>query len=513
MQYGPHDERPPLAWAAVLPLVAIKLALSVSVLTRYGWFRDELYYVASTRHLALGYVDHPPLSIALLAGWTGIFGESLAAIRMLAALIGASSVLLAAFIARELGGRAFAQFLAALAVLAAPMFLGTQFFFSMNGLDQALSALAILLYARWLRTGNDRTALWLGAALGVALLNKLSTLWLVAGMLAGLVLTRQRVLLGRRSTWAAIGITALVAMPHFLWQVFNGFPTIEFIRNAAEHKMVRVSPVEFWANQLRDTNPFNAALWLAGILAPFLVAPLRRFAPVSVLFVTVAAILMANASKTYYLGIAYFGVLAAGAVWLERATGGVPGHAARGALVLLIAAYGVVTAPLAVPLFSPQGVNEHLQRLGLDLRSEERHETPPLPQHFADMHGWPELVDAVDRATARLAPEERSGAVVFGQNYGEAGAVDVLGRARGLPPAISGHNSYWMWGPGRDSVRAVIVIGGDLEDNVQVFEQFEIVDSTDCDLCMPYENRLPIGIGRGLRQPIRELWPGLRKFI
>lgn len=507
------DDRPPFTWWPVAVLVAIKLAVVAACLTEYGWFRDELYYLASTDHLALGFVDHPPLSIALLAAWTAIFGDSLATVRSLALIAGACTIVLAALIAREVGGRWFAQFLAGFAVLASPLVLGSQFIYSMNVVDQAFSALALLLYARLLRRGDTRTSVVLGAVLGAALLNKLSALWLAAGMLAGLLLTAHRALLARRGVWLGMAVSALLFLPHVIWQIAHGVPTVEFVRNAAEHKMVSTGWLEFWRHQFLDMNPISVPIWLAGVVVPLVWRPMRQWGPLSIVFVTVAAILLAGASKAYYLATAYFGVYGMGAVIIERWTPRLWGRFARATLVLGMLKFAILAAPLAIPILPVERLLAHLSTLGLTPRAEERQELGALPQQFADMHGWPELVDAVERAASHLTPEERRHAVVFGQNYGEAGAVDVLGRARGLPRAVSGHNSYWMWGPGADSVAAVIVIGGDLEDNREVFESFEIVDSTKCDWCMPYENNLPIGIGRRMKGSVRELWPRVRFFI
>lgn len=135
-----------------------------------------------------------------------------------------------------------------------------------------------------------------------------------------------------------------------------------------------------------------------------------------------------------------------------------------------------------------------------------------LPQFFADMHGWEALVDEVERAYRSLPPRERARAVVFGQNYGEAGAVDVLGRRRGLPPALSGHNSYWLWGPGEADGSVVIVLGDDRASLEQAFERVERAGTVDCAYCMPYEDDLPVWIARGLRGRLDEVWPSLKHF-
>jgi hypothetical protein len=153
-----------------------------------------------------------------------------------------------------------------------------------------------------------------------------------------------------------------------------------------------------------------------------------------------------------------------------------------------------------------------MARLGLGVSSAERHETGALPQHFADMLGWEALADAVAGVVRTLPPEERATARIFVQNYGEAGALEYYGPSRGLPPVIAGHNAYWHWGPGPDSGGVVIIVGGDAEDHRQAFTEVREAGRTACDLCMPYENDLPIFVARGLVRPLHEIWPSVKHF-
>ncbi len=185
----------------------------------------------------------------------------------------------------------------------------------------------------------------------------------------------------------------------------------------------------------------------------------------------------------------------------------------RAGLVAIVAAMGLVGAPLALPILPVKSLLAYQTALGMAPKTEERQEVGPLSQHDADMFGWDELAAMVARARDRLTPEERRHARVFGQNYGEAGAVDVLGRRYGLPPAISGHNSYWMWGPEGWDGRVLIIIGGDPDDNAKWFDQVEIVGTVSSPYAMPYERGLNVSIGRGLKMPVAEAWPKLKRFI
>jgi len=486
----------------------------LTCLTQYGWFRDELYYMASTRHLAWGYVDHPPLSIGLLTIVHALFGESLAAARLVAALLGAATVFFTGRLTREAGGGAFAQALACLCALFAPVYLAVGHFYSMNAVEMALWPAASLLLLRALRTTRTRDWIFLGALLGLGLLNKISASWLLLGIGVGLVLTPHRRVLLTPGPWVAAAVAGLIFLPHVLWQMANHFPTLEFMRNATEHKMEAVSPLEFLKDQLLVMGPGNALVWIAGLLFALFARrgePWRIFAWI---WLAVGALLIVNGkSRANYLSPAYPALFAAGGVAWERILAKGSIRWMRAGLVAIVAAMGLVGAPLALPILPVKSLLAYQTALGMAPKTEERQEVGPLSQHDADMFGWDELASMVARARDRLTPEERRHARVFGQNYGEAGAVDVLGRRYGLPPAISGHNSYWMWGPEGWDGRVLIIIGGDPDDNAKWFDQVEIVGTVSSPYAMPYERGLNVSIGRGLKMPVAEAWPKLKRFI
>jgi 4-amino-4-deoxy-L-arabinose transferase-like glycosyltransferase len=209
------------------------VVLHLLALVHYGWFRDEFYYLVCADHLAWGYVDQPPLSIAFLALWRGVFGESLAAIRMAPVLFHLGAVTLAAAIAREMHGGRYAQGLAALAVLLTPVYLAIGHYFSMNAIDLVVWEAAILLVMVALRTGGSRAWPALGVVLGLGLMNKISVLWLGVGLLGGLLLTPYRAVLRTRGPWLALAVALALFAPHVAWQARHDWPTLEFMRNAA----------------------------------------------------------------------------------------------------------------------------------------------------------------------------------------------------------------------------------------------------------------------------------------
>jgi 4-amino-4-deoxy-L-arabinose transferase-like glycosyltransferase len=234
--------------------------LHLLFLTRYGIFRDELYYLACADHMAWGYVDHPPLSIAVLWLTRAVLGDALWAIRLPPSLALAAVVGLTGWLAREVGGGKGAQALAMLAALVAPDYLAVGHFFSMNAFDVLLWTAVFCVLSRLLRAPRPALWFWFGALLGLGLLNKLSMLWLIAGVGVGLLATPPRRLFLTPGPWLAAAVTALLYAPHIAWQVANGWPTLEFIHNATTQKMAPLSPIQFILSQLLLMNPIAAPI-------------------------------------------------------------------------------------------------------------------------------------------------------------------------------------------------------------------------------------------------------------
>ena len=470
--------------------------------------------MASTRHLAWGYVDHPPLSIALLALVRSLVGESLAAIRVVAALLGAVTVFLTGRLARAAGGRGFAQGLACLCALLAPVFLAVGHYYSMNAIEMALWPAASLLLLRALRTGRTLDWAILGSILGLGLLNKISASWLGLGIGSGLLLTPHRRALRTSGPWLAAGIAALIILPHALWQVANHYPTLEFMRNATAQKMARVGSLDFFQGQVLTMGPGNAPVWIAGLLFVFLARSGKPWRLFGWLWLSICLLLLAGGrSRASYLSPAYPALFAAGGVAWERWLSSGLARWARPVLVALVALLGVLAAPFALPVLPVRSFLRYEAASGMTPKTEERQQVGPLSQQYADMFGWEEIAAMVARAWESLTPEERQHARVFAQNYGEAGAVDVLDRRLRLPPTLSGHNSYWLWGPEGWDGHVLIIIGGDPADNARWFDSVQQVGTTGSALAMPYERGIGVSIGRGLKIPVAEAWPKLKKFI
>jgi len=505
----------PVPWGILSVLVVAELGLYLlsSGPLAYGYMSDELYYFDCADRLAWGYVDHPPFSLVLLRGVRAALGDSLLAIHLLPALAACATLLLVALLARELGGGRVAQGLAGLAALVAPVYLAVAGFYSMNAFEPLLWAGAALILARLVNGGDPRLWLALGLVLGVGLLNKISMLWFGLGLTVGLVLTPERRWFITPWPYLAAALSLLLFAPHVVWQVQHGLPMLEFMRNATELKMVSKSPLDFAAEQLLMMNPLAVPFWLAGLVYYFVSPAGCRHRVLGWIWITVFLLLAASGSaRANYLAPAYTVLLPAGGVAFERLARGRRWRWLPATAAVLLAVGGAATAPMAIPLLPPARYVAYERALGISAPVEQQGDIGPLPMHFALRFGWEELMEAVEEAHATLSEEERTGTAVFGSWFGDTGAVNFFGREAGLPPAISGHNNYWLWGPREFSGNVLIVIARSDSRLVELFEHVEPVASVGCRYCMPDTSRLSVYVCRGLRQSLPEVWSRLKHY-
>ncbi|MEO8585682.1 MAG: glycosyltransferase family 39 protein [Acidobacteriota bacterium] len=520
MADSPSRPLPNIAWKLVALAGAARAATELAAITSYGYFRDELYYLACADHPAAGYVDQPPLSILFLSAWKSLFGDSLFALRVPPLLLGVSVIVLVALLARRLGGGRVAQGLAACAAACAPIWLGMSRYYSMNSFDILFWALAALLFAEILdldpeRDGRGARRLWLllGVVLGLGLLNKISVLWLGFGLLAGLVLTPARRVLKTGGPWLAAAIAALLFVPYVVWQALNGWPIVEFMRNATQSKYKAFPLTSFLKEELLHFNLVAAPLWIAGLVWLLASRDGRRFRALGIVWTTTLVVLVANGNaKPEYLSPAFAPLLAAGGVALERllhrGRSAWPAGIYGGAIVLNAA----VVLPFALPLLPVPQYLAYAKALGVEPSTSERKQIGPLPQHYADMFGWPEMAETIASVWRTLPEADRVKTAIYVHNYGEAAAVDFFGKKLGLPPALCAHNNYFLWGARGQRPEVFLVFGGAREGALRVFASVEAGAVFTHPWVMPYESGRTVWVCRGLKVPLAEIWPGEKNF-
>jgi hypothetical protein len=509
------NQRPSSAEAVIIILFsAIALLVHLLTIARYGYFRDELYYIACGRHLAFGYVDQPPLSIVLLQLSQSLLGNSLFAIRLLPALAGAATVAITGLIARELGGRGWAVALGCAGSLCALFNLAVGNFFSMNAFEPLFWMGCIYLLVRIINGGSAILWLWFGALLGLSLENKHSTAFFAAGIFVALLLTPERRNFAEKWIWFGGLIAFAIVLPNILWQLRNHWPTYELLSNIAHSgKNVALSPAQFISQQIVFMNPGTAPLWLAGLCWVFGFRDGRRYMALGIIYLVMLAEFIILHGKSYYLAPAYPMLLAAGGVAVERVFANRLKWC-KPALLVAILATGALFAPLAVPILSPGKLVAYMRAIGLQLPRTETSHTAPLPQIFADQFGWQEMVASVAHVYHHLRPEDEKRAAIFCQNYGEAGAIDLFGPKFGLPPAISGHQNYFLWGPRDWTGEVALVLDTRDDDERELFASVEdlgqIVSSP---WAMPFERRTHIYLCRNPKMNVGGLWPRLKNWL
>ncbi len=493
-------------------IALVPLVLHLLFINQYGYFRDEFYYLACGEHLDWGYVDHPPF-IALVAFLISkTLGTSLLAIRILPAIVGSALVVLTGMLARELGAGRFAQCLASLGVALAPIFLFLGHILSMNCFDFLFWALAS--YVLILILKYDREKLWLlfGLIAGVGLMNKYSMGFLGAGLVAGLVIQGEWRQLRSKWLWLGGALAFVIFLPHILWEIHNGFPSREFIANATSDKITPLSTFAFLKLVALCANPIALPLWTAGIGYLLFARQVRRFRALGWMSLFVFILLISTQSKPYYAAPALPLLMAAGGVAIETLVRRFHPGVLKPAVLAAVALGQVTLIPLFVPVLPVEIYIRYAAFLGVDVPSGERHKMGALPQHFADMFGWENMVANVARVYDSLASEDRARCAIYTTNYGRAGSIDLLGKKYGLPKSICGHNSYFLWGPRDYTGEIMLVMDHNPEKLREVFAEVTVAAVISNPYSMPYENDIPVCICRKLKTSLSNLWPQVKRY-
>lgn len=497
----------------------------MNALSPYGFHRDEFLYLAMGRHLRLFAMDFPPF-IAIAARTTlETIGGSLLAVRLLPAVVAGLLVLAAAAIARRLGGGAFAQGTAALAVAACPLFMRSGTLFQPVVFDQLWWTLALIALLRIpprdaaagaAAPGGAGAWLLLGAVLGLGLLTKYSIGFVGIGITAAVLLTPLRRWLLTPWPWLAFGLALAIGSPSIVGQIRLGYPIVGQMADLRGAQLERIGPMAFLGGNLEFLGPL-ALLAIVGAAELFRRRRAAGERAAGWAIVVTFLLLMALRGKAYYVGPVYPTLFAAGAVWLEsraRTLAARGGRGAAGAALLrwvtvgVIALFGLVTLPFGVPILPPETMARYTAAVGLGGETNTG-ERIALPQDYADMLGWEDQAAATARIYRALTPAEREAVVVIGTNYGRAGAHDHLGVRLGLPPAVSPIGSYWFFGPGPKPGDVAIVIGGERDDLLPLYETITLAERIRGELRVPEEQDVSIWLARSPRGTLQEIWPEL----
>jgi hypothetical protein len=502
----------------VFAIAAAAFLVQMIIATRYGIFRDELYYLDCARHLAWGYVDQPPLIAFLTWLERHVTGASLYSLRFLPGLAGGLTVWSSGRLARVLGADSFGQSLAALAVSVSPAFLATFHLLTMNAFEPLFWTTAAYIVVRIIQTGNQRLWLWFGVLSGVGILNKWSMLFFGAGVAIGLVLTRERRAFLHRWIWLGFAIAMLIWLPNILWNIHHQWPFLELMSNVrASGRDVTRGPIPFLIDQAFAMNILAAPLWIVGIVWFFrgreqnASGERGRYRVLAWTYLFLLVFFIAARGKSYYLFPVYPMLFAAGGVAIGRWTS-LRVRLLRPVYVICLVLVGALFAPFALPVLSPAGFIRYQQALHMAPSKMEHHPVGPLNQQiFADMFGWDDMVREIARAYWNLPADIRAKTAIATSNYGEAGAVDFFGPKYGLPNAISGHQTYWFWGPSNYTGESILIVG-DSEDRArQLCENVEDVGHVS-NTYSRQDEHFDIYWCHPLKWNLQQLWPQAKHF-
>jgi 4-amino-4-deoxy-L-arabinose transferase-like glycosyltransferase len=489
-----------------LPVALAMFLFHVFTNGQYGFHRDELATLDDAQTLAWGYVAYPPFTPLIGKIGLTLFGLNLAGVRMFGALALAIEIVLAATMARDLGGRRLAQIVAAVGMAISPPALYGGVVLSYVAFDFLWWVAIATMMIKLIKTNDARWWLGIGAAIGLGMMTKYTMAFFVVALGVGVLLTPLRRYLRSPYLWGGAAIAVLIFAPNLIWQIQHNFISLEFLGSIHERDIAQGRTDKFLIEQFYGSaNPLTIPLWGAGLFFYFFRPEGKPFRALGWMFVTVFALFFVSRGSFYYTAPAYPMLIAGGAALGERWVGGLKrgwAVAAKAVAWAMLTAGGVMgvlmTSPLT-PVKSPlwNFTNDTFRDI------------------FSEQIGWPELVETVHGIYAKLPPDEQAQAGILAGNYGEAGAINLMGPQYGLPGAISGVNSLWYRGYGDPPPKTVIVLGFARENALRIFEQCELAGQISNRYGVENEETLrhkDIFVCRSIRAPWPEIWPHLRDF-
>ena len=505
--------------AIVWAIAIAKLVFHIYFNNRYGYFRDEFDYMSCGDHLQWGYVDQPPMIPFLIHICHAVLGDSLRAIRFIPALASSLLVVQTAVLARELGGRRYAQLLSALCIVIAPQYLSNASLLTTNCLEPNLWMGCAYFAILAIKKADPRYWLWFGVCAGLGLQEKYSIATFGFGMVVGLLLTEQRKVFLNKWIWIGGAAAFLIFLPNVLWNMHYGWPFVQLMRAIrAEGRDVVLGPVAFFFQQTLLLDPIVAPIWIAGVFGLLFWKPLRPYRALGWCYVVTYVVFDVLHGKSYYLAPIYPMLLAAGAfvveTALDRPESGRPRlQWVKPVIALILLASGIHLLPITVPVLSPEKFLAYTKTLPFKLPvTEHSHAQAALPQWYSDQFGWKEIADETEVAWNQVPQAERADCGIFAQDYGQAGAIDFFGGKHGLPGAMSGDRTYWLWGPRGYSGNCMIV----LDDREEVLQRYwSDVQYVGTSAPNPYalEQQIPVFLCKGKRiDSWASVWPHLKRW-
>jgi len=499
-----------LVWAIALA----KLVFHIYFNKGYGYFRDEFNYMSCGDHLQWGYVDQPPLIPFLIHVCRAVLGDSLRSVRFIPALASSFLVVQTAVLARELGGKRFAIILSAICIVVVPQYLSNASLLGTNSLEPNLWMGCVYFAILAIKRSDPRYWLWFGVIAGIGMEEKYSIAVFGLGMVVGLLLTEQRKVFLNKWIWLGGLAAFLIFLPNLLWNMHYDWPFVQLMRAIrAEGRDVILGPLDFFLQQLLSINPAVAPIWLAGLVGLLFWKQFRPYRLLGWCFLVCYGVFFVLHGKSYYLTPVYPMLIAAGAI-VEDSRISRPGREwLKPVIIVVLFAVGAYLTPVVIPVFSPERFLEYARHLPIKLPvNEYSHARAALPQWYSDQFGYKEIADEAAVAWNQLPPEQRADCGIFGQDYGQAGAVDFFDRKLGMPGALSGDRTYFLWGPGHYSGNCMIVLDDKRAVLERLWNDVEYVGTSEPN---PWALEPPVDvfICKGKKfGSMADLWPHVKRW-
>lgn len=487
----------------LMVLSGIKLAIHLVGNQNYGFHRDELLHLSASEHLDWGYFEFPPFIafVGKLAHF--VFGYSLSGIRFFSTLAGIGILILCCLIAKELGGKRNAILLAGVAVLSFLPFYRNHLLFQPVAFDQFFWTLGFYFLVRYFNTKEIKFLVYLGIAFGAGLMNKYTILVWGFGVFIGLLFYDKARLFKNKWLYISGIISFLIFLPNIIWQNIHDFPFILHLKKLKESQLDENGIFDFAIEQLK--HPFIFTFSLVGLIAYFFDSNLKKYKTFGVVTVVIFGTMWMLQSKGYYFFAIYPILFAAAAVKTEQVFQKKPNWNYVVASVLFFPVLPFL--PYAIPILP---IKDYIGYSNAKKRTEGRVE---LTSDYADMFGWEEQVKLVDSLYRSLPIKEKKNSMIWAENYGEAGAIEIIGKKYNLPNPVCSNGSFWSWGTGNTDGTFCISIGNEKEAVQRVFDEVQLVKIVKHKYAIDEENNIPVYLCRKPKINLKKKWPSLEKYV
>ena len=494
-----------LILGVLLFLAIVKLSIHFYSNGLYGFHRDELLHAAVGEHLAWGFMEFPPLIGVFAKIQRFLFGNEVMAIRVFPALIGAAMVVITGWMAKEMGGKLIAVLIAACSVLFSLAYFRNHTLFQPVAFDQLFWLLGYWMLIKYLKSNNGKYLLYLGIVAGLGLMTKYTMLFWGVGITVGLIFHEKGSAFKNVNIWIAGLIAFLIFLPNIIWQASYNFPVLAHFTGLYEVQLDDYSRIDFLVEQVLAMNPFNAPIWILGVGCVLFNKSYVRYRPLAIAFLVSGLALLLAKGKSYYFFAAYPAAFAAGALVIEQLI-------KKKWIIAIWLVVALVICAERLPFMLPiLPIESFVSYADLEINKEGR--VSGLTSDYADMFGWEEQVALVDSIYQSLSPDEKKHTIIWAENYGEAGAVKIIGDNYNLPDPVCKHGSFWLWGAGENDGEIAISLGNEEGAVSYFYEEYQLIKMIKHPYAIDEEHNIPLYLCRKPKVKFQDYWPKFESRI